>query len=414
MLRAAGADIVLLLAVLHDADRLAALVERALEIGLEPLVEVHDETRARRGARVRGAADRAQQPRPAHARRRRRASVASPRVRARRPAGHRRIRRSRCRRPSPAGARSGSMARSSARRSSARRIRPPLPGRSSRAGAAPDDPANVARRPFVKICGVTDLEGVLAAVASGADAIGLNVVPGTPRELALDEAADLARIARAAGGGDHRPAIVAITADATADRMAAIVAALDPDVVQLSGTESVATAAGDRAADLEGPARTDDRSRGRRRRRRRPRLGGSPVPRSRGRPDHARRGRRAAPGRHRDAGLGAPRSRGRARAADRARRWTRTRERRGRPADRGRRRRRRRLGRRAAARAGRASDQGPAPRRPLRQARPRGPRRPAEHPVRADARPSRPARGRRRRPVGAWKATSAGATCRRR
>ena len=42
MLRAAGADLVLLLAVLHPAKRLARLVERALEIGLEPLVEVHD------------------------------------------------------------------------------------------------------------------------------------------------------------------------------------------------------------------------------------------------------------------------------------------------------------------------------------------------------------------------------------
>ena len=42
MLRAAGADLVLLLAVLHPARRLARLVERALEIGLEPLVEVHD------------------------------------------------------------------------------------------------------------------------------------------------------------------------------------------------------------------------------------------------------------------------------------------------------------------------------------------------------------------------------------
>ena len=42
-LRAAGADLVLLLAVLHPAKRLAALVDRALEIGLEPLVEAHDE-----------------------------------------------------------------------------------------------------------------------------------------------------------------------------------------------------------------------------------------------------------------------------------------------------------------------------------------------------------------------------------
>ena len=43
MLRAAGADLVLLLAVLHPARRLARLVGAALELGLEPLVEVHDE-----------------------------------------------------------------------------------------------------------------------------------------------------------------------------------------------------------------------------------------------------------------------------------------------------------------------------------------------------------------------------------
>ena len=42
LLRAAGADLVLLLAVLHPARRLARLVERALAVGLEPLVEVHD------------------------------------------------------------------------------------------------------------------------------------------------------------------------------------------------------------------------------------------------------------------------------------------------------------------------------------------------------------------------------------
>src|SRR3954470_868921 len=42
-LRAAGADAVLLLAMLHSTERLAGLVDRALEIGLEPLVEAHDE-----------------------------------------------------------------------------------------------------------------------------------------------------------------------------------------------------------------------------------------------------------------------------------------------------------------------------------------------------------------------------------
>ena len=40
--RAAGADAVLLLAVLHPGRRLADLVRQALELGLEPLVEAHD------------------------------------------------------------------------------------------------------------------------------------------------------------------------------------------------------------------------------------------------------------------------------------------------------------------------------------------------------------------------------------
>ena len=43
------------------------------------------------------------------------------------------------------------------------------------AGRQPNDPANRDRRPFVKICGVTDADGVRAAVRAGADAIGLNV-----------------------------------------------------------------------------------------------------------------------------------------------------------------------------------------------------------------------------------------------
>ena len=47
MLREAGADVVLLLAVLHPRASLGRLVERALSLGLEPLVEVHDERELR-------------------------------------------------------------------------------------------------------------------------------------------------------------------------------------------------------------------------------------------------------------------------------------------------------------------------------------------------------------------------------
>ena len=105
------------------------------------------------------------------------------------------------------------------------------------AGRVPDDPANRAARATVKVCGITDAEGILAAVRAGADAIGLNLVAGTPRELSLAEATALARVARSLSS--RPPAVVAITADAGRERMAEIIRAIDPDAVQLSGDETV-------------------------------------------------------------------------------------------------------------------------------------------------------------------------------
>ena len=60
------------------------------------------------------------------------------------------------------------------------------------AGRLPDDLAAEDRVPLVKICGITDAPGILAALHAGADAIGLNLVPGTPRALDLSTAVELA------------------------------------------------------------------------------------------------------------------------------------------------------------------------------------------------------------------------------
>jgi tryptophan synthase beta subunit len=241
MLRAAGADLVLLLAVLHPARRLGRLVERALELGLEPLVEVHDarelDAALASGARIIGLNNRDLRTLEVDVER-------AARLRELVPDDRLVIAESGVREPATV-ARWRALGFDGALVGEAL-VRSGDPAAAARAfvaaGAAPVDPANVARRPFVKICGVTGSDGVLAAVAAGADAIGLNVVPGTPRELTLEEAAELAGLVRTATAGDRRPDVVAITADAPPELLVAILAAVDPDVVQLAGTESIAAA----------------------------------------------------------------------------------------------------------------------------------------------------------------------------
>jgi tryptophan synthase beta subunit len=71
----------------------------------------------------------------------------------------------------------------------------------------------------------------------GADAIGLNLVPGTPRALKLEEAIDLANLARDSAPLGRRPSIVAVTVDRSAAELNEIGLALDADAIQLSGDE---------------------------------------------------------------------------------------------------------------------------------------------------------------------------------
>ena len=415
MLRAAGADLVLLLAVLHPARRLARLVERALEIGLEPLVEVHDARELERALAIGRAVDRAQQPRPAHARGRRR------------------------RRPRDCASSSRTIGSSSPNRGCASRrivarwralgfdgalvgealVRATDPAAAVRAfvaaGAAPDDPANVARRPSVKICGITDADGVLAAVARRGGRDRAERRPGhAARAVARRGGGSRAAGAdcRRAGG---RPLVVAVTADASARPSNAIVAAVDPDVVQLSGTESIDGGPGGRPPDLEGAPPARRRARrpvGRRRRPRRRAAVPSSMPASSGSSSIPPAGRIPAGPGLAPPSAWPPRSPGKCRSP-----WPAASTR---PTSRAPLRAIPAVGVDVAsgverpARRRPAPDQGSVPRRALRQARPRGPRRPPER-RRSVRRRSMPASSTPTAPAGGgWSAISVAATSRRR
>jgi tryptophan synthase beta subunit len=236
ILRAAGADLVLLLASLHPPKRLGRLVNRALAIGLEPLVEAHDERELRAAlgtdARIIGLNNRdlrTLEVDPSRAERLRDLVPDDRLVIAESGA-----------RDAAIVARWRALGFDGALVGEAlmRATDPTAAVRSFvAAGRAPDDLANVARRPFVKICGVTDADGALAAVRAGADAIGLNLVPDSPRSLDLAEAGELARLVRLTAAAGRRPRIVIVVADMPAEDLRAAVDAIDPDAIQWNGEE---------------------------------------------------------------------------------------------------------------------------------------------------------------------------------
>ena len=86
--------------------------------------------------------------------------------------------------------------------------------------------------PLVKICGLSTIETLAAALDAGADRVGLVFYPKSPRHVSIERARTLAALARG------RVEIVALTVDADDDRLAEICAAIDPDMLQLHGRES--------------------------------------------------------------------------------------------------------------------------------------------------------------------------------
>jgi phosphoribosylanthranilate isomerase len=84
----------------------------------------------------------------------------------------------------------------------------------------------------VKICGLSTLETVAAALDAGADLVGFVFYPPSPRNVTPDRAADLARIARG------RAKIVALIVDAEDASIMEIEDALSPDFYQAHGSET--------------------------------------------------------------------------------------------------------------------------------------------------------------------------------
>ncbi|HEY1168659.1 MAG TPA: tryptophan synthase subunit beta [Candidatus Limnocylindrales bacterium] len=242
VLRSAGADMVLLLASLLPPGKLARFAGLARELGLEPLVEVHDERELDAAlathARVIGLNNR-------NLRTLRVDPELCLRLRPLVPNDRLVVGESGVGEPRTlVGWRAVGIDAALIGEALMRSAEPASAARAFvAAGSVPHDVAAVARQPLVKICGVTDEEGVLAALRAGADAIGLNLVPGTPRALSLAEATYLAALAREASPARIRPRIVAVFADAPAREIEAAVAAFGPDAVQLSGNEPASTIA---------------------------------------------------------------------------------------------------------------------------------------------------------------------------
>jgi phosphoribosylanthranilate isomerase len=86
----------------------------------------------------------------------------------------------------------------------------------------------------VKICGLRTPEAVAAALEARADLVGFVFFPPSPRNIAIADAAPLTAYARGMA------ASVALTVDASDDLIGCIVAEVDPDMLQLHGSETPA------------------------------------------------------------------------------------------------------------------------------------------------------------------------------
>jgi phosphoribosylanthranilate isomerase len=87
---------------------------------------------------------------------------------------------------------------------------------------------------LVKICGLSTRETLEVALDAGADMVGFVFFPPSPRHLSLETARDLGKQVK------RRAVKMALTVDADDATLSNIVEALQPDILQLHGKETVA------------------------------------------------------------------------------------------------------------------------------------------------------------------------------
>jgi phosphoribosylanthranilate isomerase len=87
---------------------------------------------------------------------------------------------------------------------------------------------------IIKICGLSSPEPLEAALNAGADLVGFVFVPESPRHVGFDRARQLARQT------GRRARKVALLVDPDERTLADVMEALEPDLVQLHGQESLA------------------------------------------------------------------------------------------------------------------------------------------------------------------------------
>jgi len=91
---------------------------------------------------------------------------------------------------------------------------------------------------LTKICGINDADAMRAAAEAGADLVGFVFFPPSPRAVTPQQAASIAR---------PGPARVGLFVDPSDDDIAAVLAALPLDVIQLHGEETPSRCAAVRA-----------------------------------------------------------------------------------------------------------------------------------------------------------------------